>query len=369
MDSTHRPSPEVLSILQTWIAFSVLGSALSATLFGIITVQTFFYYKRFPTDHVFLKITFLILLSLQILLTAIDIYAFAMSLGSAAGRKLICIGLKYYRNLRTYAQPFWNLAVTCLIYTFLPKLLAGIVSQSLFVYTTFRRQWPALLISFEAGWGLCTLQRTYQNPNPLYAARLWPSRIFGPLNACCDIVVAGALAWGIHRRKNGAVSDNVLRDIMLYIACTGLSTASVSIVLAAGVVVASPRVIPFIGPSVGAVSIIGFLSNLHSRSLLYDARTQRGGISFLISVMRDVQQASDREGQHEVALWSRVSKFDNEYNVEESKTYDDNPAFERQPTCTRRLISMPKRENSHVSGIEEEIVEVDPQLGCERTTR
>ncbi|KAF8314850.1 uncharacterized protein EI90DRAFT_3089302 [Cantharellus anzutake] len=361
MDSTHPPSPEVLSILQTWIAFSVLGSALSATLFGIITVQTFFYYKRFPTDHVFLKITVAslwILLPLQILLTAIDIYAFAMSLGSAAGRKLI------------WAQ----------ILPQFTNLLAGIVSQSLFVYTTFRLLRNmflllalALLVSFEAGWGLFVsvsiLQRTYQNPNPLYAARLWPSRIFGPLNACCDIVVAGALAWGIHRRKNGAVSDNVLRDIMLYIACTGLSTASVSIVLAAGVVVASPRVIPFIGPSVGAVSIIGFLSNLHSRSLLYDARTQRGGISFLISVMRDVQQASDREGQHEVALWSRVSKFDNEYNVEESKTYDDNPAFERQPTCARRPISMPKRENSHVSGIEEEIVEVDPQLGCERTTR
>ncbi|KAF8332790.1 uncharacterized protein EI90DRAFT_705634 [Cantharellus anzutake] len=362
------PSPEILRNLETWLAFSVLGFALSATLIGVVTVQTFFYYKRFPTDHLFLKITviFLWLLQpLQVLLMATDFYAFTISPGSAVSKRLI------------WAQIFPQFT----------NLVAVVVSQSLFVYTTFRLLRNiflllalAFLVSFEAGWGLFVavsiLQRTYQNPSdPLFASRMWHSRIFVLSNAFCDVVVAGALAWSIHRRRNGAVSDSILRDIILYVACTGISTASVSIVLAAGIVVASPRVIPFIGPSVGVISTIGFLSkpvalhgSLHSRSLLYDATTQRGGISFLISVTHDVQHESDREGQPELELWSRVPRFDHEYNVEEAKTFGDNPAFERQSKC-RRPTSMPEHRNSGVSGIEEEIVEVDPQLGCERTTK
>ncbi|KAF8314851.1 uncharacterized protein EI90DRAFT_3294120 [Cantharellus anzutake] len=405
------PSPEILRNLETWLAFSVLGFALSATLIGVVTVQTFFYYKRFPTDHLFLKITviflwqvsamykdpsalmliphmyFRLLQPLQVLLMATDFYAFTISPGSAVSKRLI------------WAQIFPQFT----------NLVAVVVSQSLFVYTTFRCQWSVLnhificsqeilarplildrpdsvvlrniflllalafLVLFEAGWGLFVavsiLQRTYQNPSdPLFASRMWHSRIFVLSNAFCDVVVAGALAWSIHRRRNGAVSDSILRDIILYVACTGISTASVSIVLAAGIVVASPRVIPFIGPSVGVISTIGFLSNLHSRSLLYDATTQRGGISFLISVTHDVQHESDREGQPELELWSRVPRFDHEYNVEEAKTFSDNPAFERQSKC-RRPTSMPEHGNSGVSGIEEEIVEVDPQLGCERMTK
>jgi len=144
-----------------------------------------------------------------------------------------------------------------------------------------------------------------------------------PFMAFCDFFVAGALALSLYRRRRPGL--RTLNMIIIYVICTGLSTATMSTTFALSVIFLSSRIPSIVGPCIGPVSIIGFLANLHSRSLLYNEHS-RADIDLLISITREVGRHSIHEGQSERALWSRVSRFD--HQALRSRAFQDNPAVE-----------------------------------------
>jgi len=159
----------------------------------------------------------------------------------------------------------------------------------------------------------------------------WNSHTSGFIVSICDLVTAGSLAWTINKRAQHTSRKTIFNILWLYVISTGFFTFMVSGFLAVGSFFNWAPGLEIAGTLVGSVSTLSFLSNLHSRSLLYASsgrtKNQGGGInSMFVTVMREVDHESNYEGQNEYELRTRINRFQDP--VEESKPFGDAPAFE-----------------------------------------
>ncbi|KAF8319300.1 hypothetical protein DL93DRAFT_2225243 [Clavulina sp. PMI_390] len=264
--------PYLATVKADWSVPLTLASVLfgiwaAALLFGIITVQTYFYYKRFMRDPWYTRWLVGVLWILQ----GIEV---GISSRASYGNLVVLpqdgfIALLKEPWYRSYCGTHGVVVAFAVQSFFLLRYWS--VSRNLFVTIPL-----SLSVLLDFAFGVYCVWRSYRTPQSSIAAlesQGWAFTVWLALAAASDVILAISLAFEMRKRRTGHHrTDSVLNRLALYGVATGAITATVVIILLFLFVVAD-RVeifLLFVIP-LGAVYIVTLLSNLHLRISLRTA--------------------------------------------------------------------------------------------------
>ncbi|KAF8314610.1 uncharacterized protein EI90DRAFT_418906 [Cantharellus anzutake] len=253
------------------------GLVLQTILFGVITVQAFLYYRRFPTDHISLKfaVGFLWLVqTFQVITSTVSVrMTFIHHFGVQSSTTV------WYDTVYQISMVICSTIVQIYFVFRLYRLVSGSIWLPALL---------ALLIPAQVGTGFTIWVKA--NITHGIESFVRPTRhlmiSWLTLEAVADLMIAFAMSYFLHRRRTGfRQTDTVLRQLIVYAINTGLLTS----VLALAVMFAFAFYgfhfvhMMFVLP-LGGVYTASLLANLHSRSRLRaELHSGKNGISIHLS--------------------------------------------------------------------------------------
>ncbi|KAF8309639.1 hypothetical protein DL93DRAFT_2230771 [Clavulina sp. PMI_390] len=239
---------------------TLIGNILASVLFGVITVQTRFYFSRFARDLYWIKSMVVFLWSLQciqVVLTSRGLYRQSMAsrhASSAGGPPPIWFQWDYY---------FWSIQLCT----------STMVAQLFFSYrlwTLSQRRIPNYLITslvFANGtFGFSIIIRVYAS-NGTKLAPLLAAIIYSATSVMMDISLAISVASALQRHRTGFLqTDRALNRIILYGVATGALTSLFAIAMLICAALGERAAVRVLGVPHGAVQTVCVLAHLHSRA-------------------------------------------------------------------------------------------------------
>ncbi|KAJ6600372.1 hypothetical protein DFH09DRAFT_594706 [Mycena vulgaris] len=225
------PDPQVLAAaiaeVKEVFATSFIGFAVATTAYGICVLQCYLYYRSYPKDSVYLKLTVGTLWTLDTLSTimvAHSLYTYyVLNFGDLAADALIPWSFALENGLLTlvtitaqcfYSRQIWTISRNVLVTGCI--LLLAFVSLGLGLYITIH------LFRFPAVASLAI--HSFQS-------------ISGPVQgtaAACDILITMALIFYLHSwRHSGIRTTEMIDALILYAVCRGILTAITQIMFLA----------------------------------------------------------------------------------------------------------------------------------------
>ncbi|TDL25235.1 hypothetical protein BD410DRAFT_632307 [Rickenella mellea] len=196
-----------------------IGLLVSVLLFGIICLQAYNYYQKYPEDRAYVKIAFLLVVN-------------------AINAALLSEGMYHYliRNFANFAAlgPYWSTNV----YSFLNSFITW-MCQLFFAY----RVWRVSHGNYFLTGGIICLTCTHlafgtktaitafktQNPGDLNNAVLVGMTLGSAL--ACDILITASLCFFLNTKRTGfGRTDSLINNLILYSVCTGLVTSLFAII-------------------------------------------------------------------------------------------------------------------------------------------
>ncbi|KAJ7686121.1 hypothetical protein B0H17DRAFT_1204503 [Mycena rosella] len=218
------PDPQVIAAaiaqVKEVFATSFIGFAVATTAYGICVLQTYFYYRSYPKDSIYLKLTvgtLWILDTLSTIMVAHSLYTyFILNFGDLAADALIPWSFALENGLLTlvtitaqcfYAWQIWTVSMNICVTVGI--LLLAVTALGLGLYVTVH------LFRFPAVASLAT--RSLQS-------------VTGPVQgtaAACDIAITAALIVYLHSRRHGGLrtTEEMIHTLIRYAVCRGILTA------------------------------------------------------------------------------------------------------------------------------------------------
>jgi len=301
----------------------LLGQVISASIFGITTIQAILYYSRFRRDFILNHVVVVILWLLQAL--------------NVCGQT---VGLYHFFVALLNPMEAIELSTRCGAAAQVAEIFMAGITQACLGNTIYRlsRQLITftillLLILVETVLGtIFVLMNTARIPNPALTRNTLIA--WAVLSGFIDAVLASFLMYHLQRRKSGrSSSDNIIRVMAIYAMSNGVVTVVLSITLLITVMLNQPFAIAFIGIAYAGFYNMGFFANLHSRrGLQSDEANSDPGLKSLqdalgmkILVTQEIRRTSCHEGRKEYEMKRRL---DAKICGDECRVYEDDPAFE-----------------------------------------
>ncbi|KAJ7446108.1 hypothetical protein FB451DRAFT_1567931 [Mycena latifolia] len=217
------PDPQAIAAAVAQVkevfATSFIGFAVATTAYGICVLQCYLYYRSYPKDSIYLKLTVGTLWTLDTLCTIMvghSLYTyFVLNFGNLAADALIPWSFALENGLLTlvtiiaqcfYAWQIWTVSMNASVTGVI--LLLAITSLGLGLYITVH------LFRFPSVASIAT--RSFQS-------------ISAPVQgtaAACDITITIALIFYLRsRRVSGIRTTEMIDTLILYAVCRGILTA------------------------------------------------------------------------------------------------------------------------------------------------
>ncbi|KAF8310768.1 hypothetical protein DL93DRAFT_2169489 [Clavulina sp. PMI_390] len=258
---------EVVVTLPRTLYSHLFGILASSVLFGIITVQTFRYYNKFPRDMLSTRFVVGLLWFMQ-----------ALEIGIAS-HGIYDVLITSQTNIEVLVIEPWYRS-----YFGTHTTVSAVIVQLFFLwrYWSVSRNLPitillTLLVAFTLGFAIFLVVRSYQFSDSALTtleAEVWASTLWLSFSAVADAMLAIALAVEMRKQperepSNLLRTDSLLNQLALYGVATGAVTASAVIAeLFLCSVVHIYEGLILIGLPLGSLYIATFLANLHTRSYL-----------------------------------------------------------------------------------------------------
>ncbi|KAF8334913.1 uncharacterized protein EI90DRAFT_3120783 [Cantharellus anzutake] len=252
------------------------GLVLETILLGVITVQVFLYYHRFPKDHICLKSTVGFLWLVQM---------FQVTAATASLYRAFIHNFDTLPSSTIWYDTFYQIST----------VICSTIVQLYFVLRLYRfggSIWLPMLVALltlgQVGTGLAIWIKA--NISHGLESFIRPIRYteipWLTLEAVADLVIAFSMSYFLQKRRTGfRQTDTVLRTLTVYAINTGLLTSILALAVMFAFVFYGFHFIhlTFIVPLAG-VYTASLLANLHSRSTLRgQLHSGENGISIHLS--------------------------------------------------------------------------------------
>ncbi|KAJ6600364.1 hypothetical protein DFH09DRAFT_1355669 [Mycena vulgaris] len=243
------PDPQVLAAaiaeVKEVFATSFIGFAVATTAYGICVLQCYLYYRTYPKDSIYLKLTVGTLWTLDTLSTimvAHSLYTYyVLNFGDLAADALI--------PWHVVQAPFPVRRLTFLFRSFALEngllTLVTITAQCFYswqIWTISRNVLVTgcilLLALASLGLGLYITIHLFRFPAVASLATHSFQSISGPVQgtaAACDILITMALIFYLHSRRRSGIrtTEEMIDTLILYAVCRGILTAITQIMFLA----------------------------------------------------------------------------------------------------------------------------------------
>ncbi|KAF9510099.1 hypothetical protein BS47DRAFT_99750 [Hydnum rufescens UP504] len=245
--------------LQNVFGGGLTGVVLTSAIFGVITTQSFAYYRSFPQDPLYIKsvIAFLWLLQgfqLGCLVKALYTYLL-WNYGHSEFLALAIWEGSVYQTTTVVAATTVQLFFAYRVHTLSPTRWIGFVIQAL------------ILIHF--GFGVASSARAYILGTLFGIAveEKWLIATWLGSEVVTDLALAASMTILLRKQRTGFKrTDNALNKLVIYTINTGTITSVVAVIVLVTFVVAGFHFIVLsFGIPLGGIYTVTMLANLHSR--------------------------------------------------------------------------------------------------------
>ncbi|KAF7345756.1 hypothetical protein MVEN_01596100 [Mycena venus] len=244
------PDPAVVAAAVAQVkevfATSFIGFAIATTAYGISVLQCYLYFRQYPRDSMYLKMTvgtLLLLDTLSTIMTAHALYTyFVLNFGNISSDALI----PWHEN-STLILPTVRLILGFRSFALTNGLLTmvTITAQCFYAWQIWTVSFNVfvtvgILLSAFAAFGLGLYVTVHLFRFPAVATLATPSvqAVTGPfigLAACCDIAITAALIFYLYskRREGELTTKDMIDSLIRYALCRGILTAITQIIFLA----------------------------------------------------------------------------------------------------------------------------------------
>jgi len=276
--------------LQNVYGGALTGIVLTSVIFGVITTQSFAYYRSFPQDPIYIKLAIVFLWLLQ-----------GFQLGCLT-KALYTYLLSNYGHSQFLALAIWEGSVYQTT-----TVVAATTVQTFFayrVYTLSSRRWIGFvmqtLILVQFGFGVASSCRAYIL-GTLYDIAVNERWLIGTWLGCeaiTDLALAGSMTFLLRRQRTGFKrTDNAINRMIIYTINTGTITSVVAVIVLVTFVIAGFHfVVLALGVPLGGIYTLTMLANLHSRLTIRGYLAPGSRTSGLQVPMAKIKLQLEKEG-------------------------------------------------------------------------
>ncbi|KAF8333086.1 uncharacterized protein EI90DRAFT_624488 [Cantharellus anzutake] len=280
----------------------IVAAAFNSVLFGVITVQTATYVRRFKHD----SWAYRFLVGISFLITFFQGTPFGWLVSRHFCIRCQCSN-SALASRRGFFAPVLSVAfIPVLLHSYFVRLIHLVGQKRVLTIFIF------IPVIAEFGFGVKLVQNLFRRPPD----------------------VLGQLGTGVRPYWELAPEDGSLVSLASGAAFTGIITSLTSCAPLASSITDRLDLLNTIGNMIGSIYAVALIINVHLRSRLRatsDAAVvcPRNLKSISVMVTREVAQELRSEGKHERTLRIRMTQLDPEYPATDSLVYyRDNPAFE-----------------------------------------
>ncbi|PFH48780.1 hypothetical protein AMATHDRAFT_64599 [Amanita thiersii Skay4041] len=264
------PQPAHKIKLDDTFGAALIGAIVSAMMYGITNLQTYFYYMTYPKDSLQNKLLVCavwVLDTLQMALVSLSIYHYLVT---------------NYSNPAALAIGHWSLFASIAV-----NVTIAVISQCYFTVRIYRlcserwRLWVttfiALVVIAHFALGIETvvfmfIKKEFIKLADITLVAAMPFALFAVLS---DIFVAVALCILLHGSRTGMRSTNALISTLIIYAINRCLLTSVVAIVEVIVFAAAPKSLWFVGIDfvIGKLYANSLLATLNSRNAVRDANT------------------------------------------------------------------------------------------------
>ncbi|KAF9039850.1 hypothetical protein BJ165DRAFT_1494415 [Panaeolus papilionaceus] len=334
------PLPHVHIVIDDTYGASLLGAFATAVLYGVTTLQTYFYFVFYPKDSRSNKILIWVVWALDTV------------------QMILVIMCMYHYLITNYSNPsvlpigHWTLFISLLF-----NLIIACIVQSFFAFRIFylsppRYRWyllSAILVLVLAHFifGLVTVvfmlrlkELARLQEITIFAAT--PFAIFAVLS---DIIIAAALCILLHGSKTGIKRTNALITTLIIFAINRCLLTSVVAIVEVIVFAIRPHSLWFIGLDfvIGKLYANSLLATLNSRAVIREKNSTSTGVINSIHVADSTNlsfrvQSSTRATDSRSNAFSELPGYGHSYGADDSIPLDFRSEGKTGTTSDRSIV-------------------------------
>ncbi|KAJ7277946.1 hypothetical protein C8J57DRAFT_1579673 [Mycena rebaudengoi] len=217
-----------------------VGYALAWGLFGVLCMQTFSYFQKFPKDRAWLKILVIVLWYGPSLNRSRHHHYITYKILDTLQLVLLGHGL-YYWLIKNYSHPaalinsVWSLNVAVLVTNTIVLLVQLFLTRRLFVLSNGNWFLSAILIMLSFTYyalGIAAEVKAFQVEKVSLFYTFRDITIAGlASSATVDLVLAMSLCFYLIRSRTGvSTTDTIVKNLVLYAMTTGLLTSIIVLI-------------------------------------------------------------------------------------------------------------------------------------------